>query len=97
MTPVPPTPAGSYTPAFSKPKFSRSWVARFSARYVMSSLAPKWRQPVGQDLMHAGSKPSLTRSTQSVHLNIFLVAGLNLGISNGQPLTQYPQPMQFSC
>ncbi len=45
--------------------------------------------------MHAGSSPSLTRSTQSVHLNIFFVAGLNLGISNGHPLTQYPQPIQL--
>src|SRR5271169_6196807 len=97
MTPVPPTPAGSYTPAFSKPKFSRSWVARVSARSFMSSLLPKWRQPVGQDFMQAGSSPTLTRSEQSVHLNIFLVAGLNLGISNGQPLTPYPQPIQFAC
>jgi hypothetical protein len=47
--------------------------ARVSARSFMSSLLPKCRQPVGQDLMQAGSSPSLTRSTHSVHLNIFLV------------------------
>ena len=34
----------------------------------MSSFVPKWRQPVGQALMHAGSRPTDTRSTQSVHL-----------------------------
>ena len=39
----------------------------------MSSLVPKWRQPVGQALMHAGSRPTETRSTQSVHLDIFPV------------------------
>src|SRR5438067_11263758 len=97
MTPVPPTPGGSYTPACGKLECSRSCFARLPARSSMSSLVPKCRQPVGQDLMHAGSSPSLTRSTHSVHLNIFLVVGLNLGISNGHPLTQYPQPMQFCC
>lgn len=47
--------------------------------------------------MHAGSSPCDTRSEQSVHLNIFFVLELNFGMSKGQPLTQYPQPMQFCC
>src|SRR5579859_4521788 len=97
MTPVPPTPAGSYTPAFSKSECSRSCCARVSASSFMSSFVPKCKQPVGHALMHAGSKPSLTRSAQSVHLNIFFVLELNFGILNGHPLTQYPQPMQYSC
>ena len=47
---------------------SRSCSARFSARNFMSSLEPKCRQPVGQDLMQAGSSPCPTRSEHSVHL-----------------------------
>ena len=43
-----------------------------SARSFMSSFVPKCRQPVGQDLMHAGSSPSLTRSEHSVHLKHLL-------------------------
>src|SRR5438128_1350727 len=43
--------------------------------------------------MHAGSKPWLTRSAQSVHLKTFFAVGLNLGMLNGHPVTQYLQPM----
>src|SRR5713101_2056995 len=97
MTPVPPTPGGSYTPACGKLECSRSCFARFSARSFISSLLPKCRQPVGHDLMHAGSSPSLTRSVHSVHLYTRLVSVLNFGILNGQPVMQYPQPMHLSC
>src|SRR5271165_2757538 len=89
--------SGSYTPASVNPDTSRSCFARFSARYFMSSFVPKCRQPVGHDLMHAGSRPALTRSEHRVHLYTFLVDGLNLGILKGQPETQNWQPMQFSC
>src|SRR2546429_6270954 len=75
MTPVPPTPGGSYTPACGKFEWSRSCLARASARNFISSLLPKCRQPVGHDLMHAGSSPSLTRSVHSVHLKTRLVFG----------------------
>src|SRR6187402_1870437 len=97
MTLVPPTPVGSYTPALAKPECSRSCCARDSASCFISSFVPKCRQPVGQLLMHAGSRPCDTRSLHSVHLNIFLVSVLNLGMLNGQPVTQYWQPMQYSC
>src|SRR5437868_12958597 len=86
MTPVPPTPGGSYTPACGKFEWSRSCLARASASSFISSLLPKCRQPVGHDLMHAGSKPSLTRSAHSVHLNTRLVFGFILGMSNGHPV-----------
>ena len=59
---------GIVTPASLKPDTSRSWVARFSAMNFMSSLVPKCRQPVGQDLMQAGSRPAPTLSEHSVHL-----------------------------
>src|SRR6266849_1087561 len=85
MTWVPPTPEGSYTPAFVWAVCSRNCCARFSARSFMSSLLPKWRQPVGQALIQAGSNPAPTRSEQSVHLWTFLVSGLSFGILNGQP------------
>src|SRR5450759_156381 len=62
----------------------------------MSSFVPKWRHPVGQALMHAGSRPTETRSTQSVHFAIFPVFTWNFGTSNGHPVSQYPQPMQLS-
>src|SRR5581483_1050563 len=97
ITCVPPTPAGSYTPALLCDVCSRSCAARVSARPFMSSLLPKCRQPVGQALIQAGSRPAPTRSEQSVHLCTFFVVLLNFGILNGQPVTQYWQPMQFSC
>src|SRR5271156_6084995 len=93
MTCVPPTPGGSYTPAFVYEVCSRNCCARWPARSFISSLLPKCRQPVGHALMQAGSRPAPTRSEQSVHLCIFLVSGLSLGILNGQPVTQYSQPM----
>src|SRR5260370_16243701 len=96
MTPVPPPPGGSYTPAFGWLKCSRSCFARVSARNFISSLLPKCRQPVGQDLMHAGSSPSLTRSVQTVHLKTRLVFGFIFGMSNGQPVIQKPHPMQLA-
>src|ERR1035441_2781999 len=96
MTCVPPTPCGSYTPASLCAVCSRSWVARRSARSFMSSFEPKWRQPVGQALMQAGSSPAPTRSEHKVHLNTFFVDGLNFGMLNGQPVTQYWHPMQWS-
>src|SRR6266700_173563 len=46
------------------------------------------RQAAGQDLMHAGSSPSLTRSVQSVHLKTRLVVGFIFGMSNGHPVMQ---------
>ena len=54
----------------------------------MSSLVPKCRQPVGQDLMQAGSRFSLIRSVQSVHLYTRLVTLFNLGTLKGQPEMQ---------
>ena len=54
----------------------------------MSSLVPKCRQPVGQDLMQAGSSPWLTRSVQREHLYMRLVTLLNFGMLKGQPVTQ---------
>src|SRR5215472_4642973 len=62
----------------------------------MSSLVPNCRQPVGQALMHAGSRPTETRSTQRVHLAILPVVAWNRGTSKGQPVSQYPQPMHCS-
>src|SRR2546428_12882560 len=62
----------------------------------MSSLVPNWRQPVGQALMHAGSRPDSTRSTHSVHLAILSVLAWNFGTSNGHPVAQKPQPMHAS-
>src|SRR5262249_11276646 len=97
MTPVPPTPGGSYTPAFGKFECSRSCLARCSASSFMSSLLPKCKQPVGQDLMHAGSSPSLTLSVHRVHLYTRLVSLLNFGMLNGHPEMQYPHPMHLSC
>src|SRR6266566_5333889 len=97
MTCVPPTEGGSYTPAFAKPDFSRSCRARVSASARMSALVPNFRQPVGHDLMHAGSSPCPTRSEHSVHLYTFLVDALNFGMSNGHPEMQYWHSMQFSC
>src|SRR6266850_7902475 len=96
MTCVPPIDCGSYTPASAKPDCSRSWVARASASSVISDFVPKCRQPVGQALMQAGSSPTPTRSEHNVHLKTFLVSELNFGMLNGQPVTQYWQPMQFS-
>src|SRR5512140_1155472 len=62
----------------------------------MSSFVPNWRQPVGQALMHAGSRPTDVRSTQSVHLAIFPVFELNLGTLKGHPDSQYLHPMHAS-
>src|SRR5437773_2046472 len=62
----------------------------------MSSFVPNWRQPVGHALMHAGSRPDLTRSTHSVHLAILPVLAWNFGTSKGQPVAQKPQPMHAS-
>ncbi len=62
----------------------------------MSSLVPKCRQPVGQDFTQAGSRPTATRSTQSVHLDIFPVVAENRGTSNGQPVSHSSQPMHWS-
>src|SRR6266403_70702 len=86
MTPVPPTPCGSYTPAFGKLECSRSCFARPSARNFISSLLPKCRHPVGHDLMHAGSSPSLTRSVHSVHLKTRLVFGFIFVEENQVPV-----------
>src|SRR5215469_185525 len=66
------------------------------ASNFMSSLLPKCRQPVGQDLMQAGSNPCPTRSEHKVHLYTFFVEGLNLGTLKGQPDTQNWQPMQLA-
>src|SRR5215470_8157697 len=74
-----------------------NWATRALASSIMSSLVPKCRQPVGHDLMQAGSSPWPTLSEQSVHLNTFFVSGLNFGMLNGHPETQYWQPMQLSC
>ena len=62
----------------------------------MSSFVPNWRQPVGQALMHAGSRPDVTRSTHSVHLAILPVLAWNFGTLKGHPVAQKPQPMQAS-
>src|SRR5271156_3334639 len=97
MTCVPPTPAGSYTPASANPETLRSCSARVSASSFISDFVPKCRQPVGQALMQAGSRPAPTRSEHNVHLCTFLVSELNFGMLNGQPVTQYSQPMQCSC
>src|SRR5580698_7394560 len=96
MTWVPPTPAGSYTPASWNPEFVRSCAARVSASSFISGFVPKCRQPVGQALIQAGSSPTDTRSLHSVHLKTFRDGGSNFGILNGQPVMQYPQPMQFA-
>src|SRR5271163_3231094 len=96
MTCVPPTPAGSYTPASWNPELVRSCSARVSASSFISDLVPKCRQPVGQALMQAGSRPTDTRSLHRVHLKTLRAVGLNFGMLNGQPVMQYPQPMQFA-
>src|SRR5688500_14627481 len=84
MTLVPPTPSGSYNIASLKPAVF-NWLTRVFAMATMSSLVPKLRQPVGQALIHAGSSPTSTRSTQRVHLAILPVLTWNFGTSNGQP------------
>jgi len=48
--------------------FTLDLVTRELARSQHVSLLPKCRQPVGQDLMQAGSSPAPTRSEHSVHL-----------------------------
>ena len=40
----------------------------YAASVFISSLEPKWIAPVGQVFTHAGSWPTVTRSTHSVHL-----------------------------
>src|ERR1700737_2328011 len=62
----------------------------------MSSFVPKLRQPVGHALMHAGSRPTATRSTHNVHFAILPVFAENFGTSNGQPVEQYLHPMHFA-
>ena len=47
-------------------------------------------------MTHAGSMPTLTRSTHSVHLAILPVSAWNRGTSNGHPVAHRPQPMQAS-
>ena len=42
----------------------------------------------GQALTQAGSSPTVTRSTHSVHLAILFVFALIFGTSNGQPVSQ---------
>src|SRR6202522_3773681 len=96
MTCVPPTPGGSYTPASANPETSRSCSARVSASSFISVLVPKCRQPVGQALMQAGSRPTDTRSLHNVHLKTLRDGGSNFGMLKGQPVMQYPQPMQFA-
>src|SRR5262245_30296802 len=63
----------------------------------MSSFAPNVIAPVGQVFTHAGSRPTETRSEQSVHLYALLSCFEMRGMLNGQPVMQLPQPMQFSC
>src|SRR5271163_3026804 len=96
MTCVPPTPAGSYTPASANPETLRSCSARVCASSFISVFVPKCRQPVGQALMQAGSNPTDTRSLHKVHLKTFRAVGLDFGILNGHPVMQYPQPIQFA-
>ena len=62
----------------------------------MSSLVPKCRQPVGQAFTQAGSRPTVARSTQSVHLAIFPVFAEKRGTLNGQPASHSRQPMHCS-
>src|SRR5262245_36661987 len=62
----------------------------------MSSLVPNCRHPVGHAFTHAGSMPTATRSTHSVHLAILPVFWWNRGTSNGQPVAHRPQPMHAS-
>src|SRR4029077_21018313 len=51
---------------------------------------------VGQVFTHAGSRPTETRSEHSVHLYALLSFFAMRGTSDAQPVTQLPQPMQFS-
>ncbi len=46
--------------------------------------------------MQAGSMPTDTRSTHSVHFCIFPVLAEKRGTLNGQPVSHSPQPMQAS-
>src|SRR5262252_5747042 len=62
----------------------------------MSALLPNVIAPVGQVLTQAGSRPTATRSEHSVHLYALPSFFDRRGTSNGQPVTQLPQPMQFS-
>src|SRR5262249_42241141 len=90
-----PTPGGSYSPASALP-LALSVATRCLPSASMSSLVPNCRHPVGHALTHAGSMPTLTRSTHSVHLAILPVSAWNWGTSNGQPVAQRPQPMHAS-
>src|SRR2546423_2767658 len=81
-TPVPLTPGGSYSIASLKPS-PCSCFTRALPSCTISSFVPKLRQPVGHALMHAGSRPTSTRPTHSVHLAILPVVLWNFGTSNG--------------
>src|SRR5713226_10735452 len=69
---------------------------REAASAFISSLVPKCRQPVGHALTQAGSSPTWTRSTHSVHFAILSVRAAYRGTSKGHPVSHILQPMQAS-
>src|SRR5215813_7580545 len=69
-------------PASFIPECCCNWVTRVLASCSMSSLVPKWRHPVGHDLMQAGSSPCPTESDKDWSqpaLIDFLGGGMELG------------------
>src|SRR5690606_11617625 len=69
---------------------------RPSAWVTISSLVPNTIAWVGQALAQAGPCPTATRSEHSVHFFATCAVFEMRGMSNGQPATQEPQPMQLS-
>src|SRR5947199_10729806 len=73
------------SPSFPYPTLFRSDEPKDASRFQVHALHGSRERraragvhqvlPVGQDLMHAGSSPSLTRSVQSVHLKTRCVFG----------------------
>ena len=62
----------------------------------MSCLLPHEMALVGHVFTQAGSSPASTRSTHMLHFETLRVLASKRGMSKGQPVTQYWQPMQLS-
>src|SRR5215472_9619989 len=82
-------------PAWTKPS-ALSCPTRSLASPSMESLVPKCRHPVGQAFTQAGSSPTVVRSTQSVHLDIFPVFSEKRGTLKGHPSSHSWHPMHCS-
>src|SRR5262249_56550862 len=84
-TPVPATPSGSYSDAAGNP-VALSCLTRALPAATMSVLVPNCRHPVGHAFTHAGSRPTLVRSTHIVHLAILPVDASHRATSHTPPV-----------